>query len=261
MPYSNLHLVIDMGNTRCKAMVFSHGRPVRMGILSDRDAGAVERFLDGLRPEAIVIGSVSAPADELAEQLKRSAPVLVVTGNTRLPIRNAYGTPLTLGVDRSANAVAAVRRFPGRNVLVIDAGSCITYDVVDATGTFRGGAISPGLRMRAKAMNDYSARLPLVDVPVPPPVLGETTEAALRSGVHHGAVGEMSGFIRQFTDHFPDLVVILTGGDGLQAVRALKNGIFAVPFLTLEGLHAILLHHLEPDGRLAHGGDGPGAAG
>ena len=261
MPYHDPHLVIDVGNTRAKAVLFDRGAVVRSAVLSDRDATAVMDFLGGLRPTAIVVGSVAETVNDLAGRLTELAPVLVVTGSTPLPIRNAYGTPLTLGVDRSANAVAAVRRFPGRNVLVIDAGSCITYDIVDVTGTFRGGAISPGLQMRVKAMNTYSARLPLVDLPDLPPLLGGTTEEALQAGVHHGAMAEMSGFIRQYADQFPQLVVILTGGDGLRAARALKNGIFAVPFLTLEGLHAILDHHLEPGGRLSPGGAGPRAAG
>lgn len=261
MPYHDPHLVIDIGNTRSKAVLFDRGAVVRTAVLRDRSVTSVLEFLDGMRPTAIVIGSVAGEVTGLADELNGLAPVLVVTGATPLPIRNAYGTPLTLGVDRSANAVAAVRRFPDRNVLVIDAGSCITYDLVDATGVFRGGAISPGLRMRSMAMNTYSARLPLVDLPGSPPLLGETTEEALQAGVHHGAMAEMSGFIRQYADQFPQLVVILTGGDGLRAARALKNGIFAVPFLTLEGLHAILEHHLDPGGRLSPGGAGPRAAG
>ena len=261
MPYHDPHLVIDIGNTRSKAVLFDRGTVVRSTVLRDLSAAAVLDLLDGIRPTAVVIGSVAQDVTELANELNELAPVLVVTGSTPLPIRNAYGTPLTLGVDRSANAAAAVRRFPGRNVLVIDAGSCITYDLIDASGTFRGGAISPGLRMRVKAMNEYSARLPVVELAASPPLLGGTTEEALQAGVHHGAMAEMSGFIRQYADQFPQLVVILTGGDGLRAARALKNGIFAVPFLTLEGLHAILDHHLELGGRLSHGGAGPRAAG
>lgn len=252
---------MDIGNTRSKAVLFDRGAVVRSQVLAGRDAAAVRSFLDGFRPTAIAIGSVAEDVTELAEQLNELAPVLVVTGATPLPIRNAYGTPLTLGVDRSANAVAAAQRFPGRNVLVIDAGSCITYDLIDAGATFRGGAISPGLRMRAKAMNAYSARLPMVDLPETVELLGRSTEEALQAGVHHGTVAEMSGFIRQYGDQFPQLVVILTGGDGLRATRALKNGIFAVPFLTLEGLNAILDHHLELGGRLSNGGAGTRAAG
>lgn len=252
---------MDIGNTRSKAAMYRGDELVRSSVLAGLNVSSVTRFLDGQRPSAIVIGSVAEEVTDLAGQLSELAPVLVVTGSTPLPIRNAYGTPLTLGVDRSANAVAAVRRFPGRNVLVIDAGSCITYDLVDASGTFRGGAISPGLRMRAKAMNDHSVRLPLVDLPAMPVLLGGTTEEALQAGVYHGAMAEISGFIRKYADQFPQLVVVLTGGDGLRAARALKNGIFAVPFLTLEGLNAILDHYLELGGRLPFSGAGPRAAG
>jgi type III pantothenate kinase len=150
---------------------------------------------------------------------------------------------------------------PNRPVLVIDAGTCITYDIVEADGTYSGGAIGPGLMLRAKAMHEYSARLPLVVPGEGTPLLGTTTEQSLASGIHHGMVGEIQGFITALGYQRPQMAVVLTGGDGLRFARALKSGIFALPLLTLQGLHEILEHHRTLDhGRFAiGGGHGTGA--
>ena len=119
----------------------------------------------------------------------------------------------------------------------------------EANGTYSGGAISPGMRMRAKAMNAYSARLPLVDPAPAPALVGTTTETSLEAGIHFGILGELEGTIRRYRTDRPDLAVVLTGGDAVRFSRALESGIFALPFLTLEGYHALLVHH-----RSLHGG-------
>ena len=207
------------------------------------------------------MASVGVPLDGVATDLSSIAPVYVVQASTPLPIGNAYGTPSTLGVDRIANAVGASMRCPGRPVLVIDAGTCITYDLVDASGTFQGGAISPGLAMRALAMHEHSARLPKVGLEGAASLVAANTEEALRSGVLNGVRYEMGGFVRDHAHQYPGLVVMVTGGNGPWVASALKSGIFAVPFLTLEGLYAILLHQLELGRGPAVCRPGPGSAG
>jgi type III pantothenate kinase len=254
---ATLDLVLDVGNTRTKAALFQGDRLVRSGHIDAADTGVLKTFLGGTRPHAIVAGSVAAADATFLALLEELAPLLVVRGDTPSPVRSAYGTPLTLGVDRLANAVGAARLFPGRPVLAIDPGTCITYDLMEADGTYAGGAITPGMRMRAKAMHAYSARLPLVDPAPDPPVLGTSTAASLEAGVHHGIVAEMRGFIAAYQR--ADMAVILTGGDALRFSRALKSGIFAHPFLTLEGLHAILVHHRVLHGPPADGDRGAGA--
>ena len=257
-----MHLIIDVGNSRTKLGFFDAHGLTRQGVVDNGDATALLAWIGVDVPERIAWGSVGAPNDVLLDRLRSMAPTLVITGATPSPMRSLYTTPATLGADRLANAVAAAAMFPARSVLAIDLGTCITYDLVRADGTYIGGAITPGQRMRAKAMNAYSARLPLVDPGPEPTLFGSSTHEALESGLHHGVLGEIKAFIAAAGHHSDAPCVVLTGGDALRFARALKSGIFAHPFLTLEGYHLILLHNLGAAG--AHGrpdGVGPGPAG
>ncbi|MDQ3101779.1 MAG: type III pantothenate kinase [Bacteroidota bacterium] len=243
-------LVIDAGNTRTKFGWFNGGRLVRWTSVDVLDAEAVNGQLNVLRPKCAVIGSGRA-AVSILKALEGKTEIFRITGTTPVPIRNSYSTPATLGVDRLANAVAAAKIFPARPVLVIDAGTCITYDLIEADGTFIGGAISPGKKLRALAMHRSNAALPLVEDLDSPQLVGRSTMDSLASGVHHGMIAEMQGMIAQFRHERAELAVMLTGGDALGSCRALKSGIFAHPILTLVGLHAILVHNRD-----AHGFDG-----
>lgn len=240
-----LDLVLDVGNTRMKLGLFAGDDLVAQATAPHGDMDAVTALLAGRSPLRIAVGSVAAADEPLVRALEAIAPVRVLNGASPAPLRNAYGTPLTLGVDRLANAVAAMRLFPERPALAIDLGTCVTYDLVDATGTYRGGAISPGLRMRARALHAYSARLPEVEPAEDAPLLGMDTVGSLAAGTHHALRLELEGFIAAYRQQCPGLAVVLTGGDALRFARALKSGIFAHPSLTLLGLHA-LLHH-DPD--------------
>jgi type III pantothenate kinase len=259
-----MELVLDVGNSRTKLALFGGGALTKRAVVANGDRPAMEEFLGGAKPKAIAVGSVAKENPALLEFLSALAPLLVVAGDTPAPIRTRYTHPSTLGADRLANAVWGAGRFPGRPALVIDAGTCITYDVVSAAGEHLGGAISPGLRMRAKALKDFSARLPLVDPTEPRTMIATDTDAALRSGIHQGIVGEMRSFIAHCSVEHPGLAVALTGGEGLRWARALKSGIFAHPYATLEGLHAILLHHRAGRPSFAaptRGAQGPGHPG
>ena len=259
--HDQFDLVIDAGNSRTKIGWVKEGRFIRSETTESLDRDMLDQWLRK-RPAAIVIGTVGRPIAGLLQEIALEVPVLQVSGNTPLPIRNDYTTPGTLGADRIANAVGAWKIFPQRPVLAIDAGTCITYDLVDHDA-FLGGAISPGKRLRARAMHEHSAALPLVDAGVPPAgPIGRSTQGALTSGVHFGLVSEISGMIERFRHQRSDMAVILTGGDGLEMARALKSGIFAHPLLTLEGLYAILVHVREAHGLHRSGwSDGAGAAG
>jgi type III pantothenate kinase len=243
-----LHLVIDIGNSRTKCALFMGRRLLRTGVWANTDHGALRGFLAHVRMDRVVMAS-TAHADT-AQQAALSAlgPLTVVTGATPSPLTNTYSTPDGLGADRLANAVGAAALFAGRPVLAIDLGTCITYDLVDAQGTYLGGLISPGYRMRAKAMNLLTARLPEVEPPAHPPLIGRSTLECLASGVHHGTKAELQALIHEHRQQYPGLVVVLTGGDAPRFARALENGIFAHPYLTLLGLHEILLHLHPADG-------------
>ncbi len=257
MEHLPLHLVLDVGNTRTKAGLFKAGDPLRWATFDNGDVVAITKWIGAERPAHCAVGSVAAPDPGLLAQLVQLCPVLEVSGTTPSPLRNSYSTAGTLGADRLANAVAAAAYLPGSAVLIIDAGTCITYDLVQADGTYLGGAISPGLRMRSTAMNAYSARLPMVDVLPDTPVLGTDTASSLAAGVYHGVLGEVAAFIRSYRYLIPDTRVIITGGDALWIVAGSESGIFAHPLLTLEGLHAILLYNLALD-RVPGGPDATG---
>lgn len=265
MPVVGLDLVLDVGNTRTKLALFQGDRLVKHGPMGNHDRTGLAAFIGGVRLQGIGLGSTATPDPAFVDHLGTWAPTVVLTGTSPSPLRNAYGTPNSLGADRLANAVAAVRRFPGRPVLVVDLGTCLTYDLCLADGTYSGGGISPGLRMRAQAMHAYSARLPLVEPAERPPLIGTTTETSLAAGIHFGMLGELEGYIRRMRNEHKDLVVVLTGGDALRFVRGLESGIFALPILTLEGYHALLVHHRSLGSASSpgapHAVDGPGATG
>lgn len=259
------HLVLDVGNSRTKAAMFRSGRMDRWGTFANGDLQALQAWLAGSVPEAAVVGSVAAPDEALRDRLLGMAPLLEVNGTTPSPLRSAYGSPITLGADRLANAVGGAVLFPARPVLVIDLGTCITCDLVGSDGTYLGGTISPGMQMRARAMHDHSARLPLVVPEEDPPMPGIDTRGSMAAGIHHGIVGELRWCIELLGYQRPGMAVVLTGGDAPRYARGLKSGIFAHPFLTLIGLYAILVHHLalHPVGAGDRAGDaaGPGTAG
>lgn len=170
-----------------------------------------------------------------------------LTPQTPLPIELQYETPHTLGNDRRALAVAGATQYPGRPVLVIDAGSCVTYDLINAAGIYLGGAISPGLNMRLRAMHHFTASLPLVDLPeedasgaLPNLLPGKSTQASLQAGAWEGWRGEVLHFISSFQRQYSGLITVVTGGDMHRLVYLPKSSIFARPKFLLSGLKSIL---------------------
>ena len=160
-----------------------------------------------------------------------------------MPIKLAYDTPETLGVDRLGLAVAAYFHNPHKNTLVIDAGSCITYDILTAEDRYLGGAISPGINMRYKALHNQTAGLPLLEKVMPSTIVGSNTKMGMHSGVVNGVCLEIDGVVTQYKDLFKDLTVILTGGDAHFLSKRLKNTIFAHSDFLLLGLYRLLEHN------------------
>lgn len=242
VPYE---LVIDVGNSRMKMGLFTAGRIVARATAPHGDIDTVKRFLSQRPPTRIAIGSVAGPDEKFLDALRSMAPLREITGSSPSPVRSLYAAPQSLGVDRLANIVGGALLFPRRDTLVIDLGTCITYDLVDELAVHQGGMISPGMRMRSRAMHAYSARLPEVEIEEEPSLVGRDTASSLAAGVHHGVLMELLGHITVFRQQHPGLAVVITGGDALRFARALKSGIFAHPTLTLIGLHALL--HFHPD--------------
>jgi type III pantothenate kinase len=235
-----MNLVIDSGNTRFKAASFIGDRMVEKYIFSGK--AELKDFLNHQTFTCALISSVSAEEDELLNWVQADKKYLL-KHTLPMPIRIKYKTPETLGVDRLAAVCGARELFAEKNCLAIDAGTCITYDFLDDENNYWGGAISPGLAMRFKAMHTFTKRLPLVSSIEKEELIGNSTESCLRSGVLNGALAEMEGIITKYKNLYPDLGVVLCGGDFSYFENNLKPTIFAAPDLVLSGLNRILLHN------------------
>jgi type III pantothenate kinase len=235
-----MNLVVDVGNTQIKAATFEDDR-----LLTTFRFPTLEAFQDGIKDLVFrfaLISSVNQSEEEF-HFLQPTEKKFFLSPHLPLPIRNAYATPHTLGVDRMAGACGAYALFPERNCLVIDAGTCINYEFLDETGTYLGGAISPGIDMRFKAMHTFTARLPLVQREANAGLIGNSTETCLQSGVMNGVVAEVENTIAHYREKYPSLVVLICGGDSPFFENRLKPTIFAAPDLVLKGLNRILRYN------------------
>ena len=235
-----MNLVIDSGNTLFKAATFSGTNLEKKHSFLKKEE--LKSFLNHHTFANAIVSSVSMDGHEMLSWIKASKKILL-THLLPLPIRIKYKTPETLGVDRIAAVCGVVDIFPKRNSLVIDAGTAITYDFIDSDGNYEGGAISPGIKMRFESLHTFTQRLPLVAKEGDLPLIGSSTETCIRSGVLNGAIAEMQGIINNYKQLYPDLGVVLCGGDSFFFENKLKPTIFATPDLVLSGLNRILLHN------------------
>ncbi len=237
-----MKLVIDIGNTRSKLAVFSDHHPEEVVACENFSEHCLREFVKKY-PEirAAILSAVKDYPEAVDRFLKERFYFLKLDVHTALPIKILYKTPRLLGKDRIALAVAARALFPGQNVLVIDAGTTITYDFVNNKGEYPGGAISPGIRMRLKALHTFTGKLPLIEADDKiPDWVGNDTPGAILSGVLNGVVAEVQGFIDAYRKRFSPLQIVLSGGDEKYFDKRLKNNIFAHPNFVLTGLKEIL---------------------
>ena len=238
-----MNLVVDYGNTAAKVGIFEQQALQQRHTFTA--PAQVQEFLEHTRADNIIISSVQIETSEITSWIKNGKSVFVLRPGLPLPVQNRYATPETLGADRVAVVCGAVQLFPGENTLIIDAGTCITYDFVDMDKNYFGGAIAPGLSMRFKAVHAFTSRLPLVQPVDDAPLTGHTTETSIQSGVINGMVAEMDGIISRYRDKYKDLRVILCGGDTRFFENKMKASIFASPDLVLIGLNSILIHNVN----------------
>lgn len=238
-------LVIDFGNSRQKLAIYDGRRLVLKETFQGIDEDKLGSWLFEKGPfSSIILSSVANHSPEMEKLLSEAAPLIILDENTHLPIKNLYETPATLGKDRLAAAVGAYALYPGRNVLSIDAGTCITYDFLTMEGEYLGGGISPGIRMRFRAMNTFTGKLPLVEPEADfNALIGRNTNDSLLSGVINGAVEEIKGVVARYCEQYREVTVVITGGDLEFLHHKLKINIFAVPDLVLLGLNEILDSH------------------
>lgn len=247
-------LALDIGNTRVKLGVFDGAELVHQEIWPQLSLPLLQKLAYNQNLEKIILSSVASVEEAVLEYLRSSFFTIELKTETALPFQNLYKTPQTLGKDRVAAAAGAFDRYPGQNCLIVDAGTCITLDVLDAEGRYWGGNISPGIAMRLKAMHHFTARLPLLvsDGFSPSAAIGEmadrigdSTANAMKLGAGLGAMLEIEGFADCCRQRFGSLQVILTGGDADFFVRNTKTKIFAHPELVLTGLNKILQHNVQ----------------
>ena len=239
-------LIIDIGNTFVKLAVFKQDLLIQKVAFSQQQEMPIFDWITNQSVQNIIISDVTrAKAQSWIQGLNPSGVVVWLNEHTHLPITNGYHTPATLGRDRLAAVTGAHAQFPKSHCLVVDAGTCITYDFIDRDGHYWGGSITPGLNMRFRAMHEYTGQLPMVNLKRTPEWIGQSTEMALQTGVQQGVIHEINGFFDVYSKYWRHVKLILTGGDAVFLAEKLKKEIFVNQNLVLEGLNQILKHHVE----------------
>lgn len=232
-------LAIDIGNSQIKGAVFKHNT------ISDTFIFAYSEWQKKIENifeqypllSHLIVSSVGKLSEDDFLWIDKKIQFFFVSRQMKFPFTNLYKTPDTLGVDRMVLASGAVLKYPKTNRLVIDAGTAITYDFVDAMDNYLGGAISPGLRLRYKALNDYTAKLPYLEKTEEDFFIGQNTSESIHSGVVNGVIHEIEGFIDRYRTTYENFIIILTGGDTDFLAKRLKSTIFANQNFLLESLN------------------------
>ena len=235
-----MNLAIDIGNTRTKMGVFDQSR-LSTVFTFDTSGPAVQKdLIDGFDIQRVIISSTIDLPDYLSAITSKVEKNVILNEATPLPFLNHYGSKNSLGKDRLALIAAAHARFPHQNSLVIGCGTCITFNFINNQDEFLGDSIHPGLKMRLQAMHTFTGKLPLIELENKAELIGNDTKSNLLSGVLLAAAKEIDGMIDEYLVKFPQMNIIITGGDADLLVSRLKNEIFAIPNLTLMGLNHIL---------------------
>ena len=244
-----MDLVIDLGNTNKKVALFTDGKLSGLHVFREPGIGHVRDLVaeyQGIRN--CILSSVIVHPSSFSRFLAEKCNFIELDENTAVPVTNLYRQPKTLGKDRLAAAVAGASVFPGNDVLVINLGSCITFDFVDKQKRYLGGGISLGMEMRFRALNTFTGKLPLITQKETESLFGNDTESSVLTGVVNGIIHEIEGTVERYLKHFADLKVILSGGDLDYFDKRLKISIFAIPNIVIEGLYKILSFNVKKTG-------------
>jgi len=236
-----MNLIIDIGNTNVKAAVFEKDTILDVVVFEKgKILSEIKKILKKHPISKAVMSNVALISDLKLKKIQAFVEIIFISSSTTGPFINLYKTPKTLGVDRIALVAAAVSQFPHKNVLVVDAGSCITFDFVTAKKEYLGGAISPGIQMRFRTLNHFTANLPLLVKEEVTSFIGFSTKESINSGIVNGVIQEIEGVISQYKNKYLDLTVVLTGGDTNFLSKQLKSSIFANQNFLLQGLNYLL---------------------
>ncbi|MEN9523625.1 MAG: hypothetical protein RL065_2002 [Bacteroidota bacterium] len=235
-------LTIDFGNSRVKVGVFHQQQMVYHAAFDKFTLAEVKKIFNLFADiEKCIISNVVDVSAAIDKFISSKATLIYLNSTTLLPIKNKYKTPATLGKDRLAVSCGAFNILGKQNILVINCGTCITYDFINSKKEYLGGSISLGLEMRCKALNYFTQKLPLIKIKNIDYLIGNDTESSIIAGVVNGTVAEIKGVIKNYKKKYLSLQVVITGGDAEFLAKHFKNCIFA-PHLTLIGLHSIINH-------------------
>lgn len=241
-----MKLIVDIGNSAAKLVAFNGNEPIEQIKTSGKTLEALAAFAQKHHFTQGIVGTVTGLTPEAEAALAAlDFPVMRFTADTPVPITNHYRTPRTLGADRLAAVVGARELKPDENLLIIDAGTCITYEMVDKQGNYWGGNIAPGMQMRLHALHEFTARLPLVEADGEVPGMGYDTETAIRSGVLRGMKYEIEGYIKSMRTKYPSLTVFLTGGDQINFDEGIKSITCTDKYIVPRGLNKILDYNYD----------------
>jgi type III pantothenate kinase len=240
-----MNLCIDIGNSRTKLALFTGDTLLERLRWTDWTLEDLLQLATNHQVQNVILCSVGRRLSAAeAKRLESQCRLIQLEADTPLPIQVAYQTPQTLGKDRIAAVVGALALFPAENCLVIDAGSCITYEFLQATGVYLGGNIAPGVNMRLRAMHEFTARLPQVDLQAVEQWIGSSTAKAMNNGALLGVVLEIVGYAQKWAAERGNIRSILTGGDAPRLLEALPIKVAHEPDLVLIGLNKILKHNV-----------------
>lgn len=235
-----MNLILDVGNSLLKIALFKKSQLIQKFKFTENYKRNIEDIISENNVTHSIISNVGRIDDSIINILKESTNLLLVSNQLKFPFKNLYKSKNTLGQDRLALVSAAAFKFPKENVLIVDAGSCITYDFKNNNNEYLGGGISPGILMRFKSLNTFTSNLPLIDFDSIHQLIGNNTKNSINSGVINGTISEINGIIQQYCEEFENIRIILTGGDSNFLLKRIKNTIFADRNFLLIGLNKLL---------------------
>ena len=242
-----MYLIVDLGNTLAKFFLYNKDQCViEHSVLSEKFDNMAQSIISN-SPEidGLIYSDVSNQAGDFFKKLSTQFPTIAVNSQMRLPFDNGYESSNSLGSDRIVLVAAACKIYSNTNVLIIDLGSCITYDFLDAHNCYHGGAISPGFEMRYKSMHHFTGNLPLLEPKKSDNPTGKNTEQAIHAGIYFGILEEINARIEYYEHKYDSLTVILTGGDANKLPKTLKNSIFAHSNFLAEGMFHLLKLNID----------------
>ncbi|RUA23861.1 MAG: pantothenate kinase [Bacteroidetes bacterium] len=242
----NMRLILDFGNTFQKCAIFDDKELIVLKRFENIHLNDLKKLVSEYpKVKSAILSSVIDHDPEIIQWLKSSFVFIELNSTTPIPITNAYKTPETLGKDRLSAAIGAASIFPNQNVLSIDTGTAIKFDMVTKEGKYLGGSISPGLYLRFKALHTFTDKLPLVSYNNIHELIGNNTQSSILSGVMNGAIAEINGLITLYKQQFTHLKIVFTGGESIYFVKSIKSDIFVDSNLVVKGLNEILKFNEE----------------